>query len=168
MKQIPSSNSFDNNQPGLRVGGQVIPLKDIDTAGASNGDVLTYVSTDGEVEFITPVFAPSALTDSHIFVGDGANVPQDVAMTGDVSIDDAGVTTIANGAVTASKIGATFPFTGTPATITPSASITVPSGTVVDAIGFDGGGNLVSTSGGTITISVTGASYTPAGTITPA
>jgi hypothetical protein len=46
----------------------------------------------------------SPLTDSHIFVGDANNLPQDVPMTGDVSIENTGKTTIANGAVTLSKM----------------------------------------------------------------
>ena len=37
------------------------------------------------------------LTSAHILVGDGSNVATDVAMSGDVSIDNAGVTSIASG-----------------------------------------------------------------------
>jgi hypothetical protein len=39
----------------------------------------------------------TTLTDSHIFVGNSSNVATDVAMTGDVTIDDTGNTTIAFG-----------------------------------------------------------------------
>lgn len=40
--------------------------------------------------------ASTALTDAHIFVGSGANVATDVAVTGDVTISNAGVTAIAS------------------------------------------------------------------------
>ena len=47
----------------------------------------------------------SDLTDSHIFVGDATNKATDVAMTGDVTIDNTGATTLANTAVTAGTYG---------------------------------------------------------------
>lgn len=47
----------------------------------------------------------SDLTDSHIFVGDATNKATDVAITGDVTIDNTGVTTLANTAVTAGTYG---------------------------------------------------------------
>ncbi len=149
----------------------------------------------------------SGTTASPNFIVIGSGGSGITQLTGDV-LAGPGVgsqpATIANGAVTAAKLGATFPFAGTPTTISPTAAldaaptfsgtpatltstgtIAVAAGTVADAIGFDSGGNLVSTSGGTIavsvsvsytpagtndapTITVTGVSYTPAGTITPA
>lgn len=47
----------------------------------------------------------SDLTDSHIFVGDATNKATDVEMTGDVTIDNTGATTLANTAVTAGTYG---------------------------------------------------------------
>ena len=47
----------------------------------------------------------SDLTDSHIFVGDATNKATDVAMTGDVTIDNTGATTLANTAVSAGTYG---------------------------------------------------------------
>ncbi len=60
--QVPSSNNFANNEPGLRVGGQVIPLKYIDTNGASNGQAIVYVSADGEPEWSTVSSGPTGAT----------------------------------------------------------------------------------------------------------
>jgi len=45
------------------------------------------------------IFATSTLTDAHIFVGDATNSAQDVAMSGDIAIDNVGVTTIQNDSV---------------------------------------------------------------------
>lgn len=47
----------------------------------------------------------SDLTDSHIFVGDATNKATDVEMTGDVTIDNTGATTLANTSVTAGTYG---------------------------------------------------------------
>lgn len=46
----------------------------------------------------------AALTAAHILVGDGSNVAVDVAMSGDVAIDNAGATTIQANAVTIAKV----------------------------------------------------------------
>jgi len=48
----------------------------------------------------------AALTAAHILVGDGSNDAVDVAMSGDVAIDNAGATTIQANAVTIAKIEA--------------------------------------------------------------
>ena len=45
-------------------------------------------------------YAPSALTSAHLFVGNVSNVATDVAMTGDISITNAGVTAIGANKVT--------------------------------------------------------------------
>ncbi len=45
------SNTFDKNQPGLLVGGQVIPLKYLDPSDANDGDVVTFVGADGIAEW---------------------------------------------------------------------------------------------------------------------
>lgn len=59
---------------------------------------LTDINSNfGELFSSPPV---GALTDAHILVGDGADVAQDVAVTGDVAITNAGVTSIASGVTT--------------------------------------------------------------------
>ncbi len=45
-----------------------------------------------------------ALTNGHIFVGNASNLAADVAMTGAITIDNTGLTTLANNAVTTTKI----------------------------------------------------------------
>lgn len=52
------------------------------------------------------------LPDATIWVGNALNVATGVTLSGDVTMTNAGVATIANGAVTAVKLGATFPFAG--------------------------------------------------------
>jgi hypothetical protein len=56
--------------------------------------------------FILNMIPPASLplTNAHIFVGNALNVATDVAMTGDVAISNAGLTTIQNHAVTAAKM----------------------------------------------------------------
>lgn len=44
------------------------------------------------------------LTDGHIFVGNPANFPGDVAMSGDATITNGGVVTVTNGAITLNKM----------------------------------------------------------------
>jgi len=46
----------------------------------------------------------AALTSANILVGNGSNVATSVSVTGDVTISNAGATTIANNAVTAAKV----------------------------------------------------------------
>lgn len=41
-----------------------------------------------------------SLTDGHVYVGNSSNIASDVAMTGDISISDTGITTLANTSVT--------------------------------------------------------------------
>ena len=55
----------------------------------------------------SPIGASTALTDGHIFVGNISNQPADVAMTGDVTITDTGVTAIGAGKVVDSNVSAT-------------------------------------------------------------
>lgn len=50
-KQIPKETNVNNYIPALKYGYK-IPLKDIDVSGAADGNVMTYVGTDNEVEFM--------------------------------------------------------------------------------------------------------------------
>jgi hypothetical protein len=50
------------------------------------------------------IYLHKALTSAHIFVGNGSNVATDVAMSGDVTIDNTGATTIGAKKVDASNI----------------------------------------------------------------
>ena len=48
--------------------------------------------------------ALGTLTSAHLFVGDGSNVPTDVAVSGDISIDNTGLTSIVSGVIVDSDI----------------------------------------------------------------
>ncbi len=137
-KQIPSSNNFAKNQPGLLVGGQVIPLQYIDTSGASNGDVLTYVSADGQVEFAAG--------------GGGGGI---TALTGDVTASGSGsvVATIANLAVTDAKVSASAAIAFSKLATLTSAHILVGSaGNVATSVAVSGNASISNTGA----VSVTG------------
>src|SRR6056297_3381571 len=47
----------------------------------------------------------TTLTDGNIYLGDGTNTAQEVVVSGDVSMNNAGVVTISDGVVTSLKIG---------------------------------------------------------------
>lgn len=79
--------------------------------------------------YVDATFALSALTDSHIYVGNAANVATDVAMSGDATIANTGAVTLANTAVT-------------PATYTVNGS---------NVFTVDGKGRLTSASSVTVT-----------------
>jgi len=63
----------------------------------------------GPIGLTGPAGTIGALTDSHILVGDATNVPQDVAMSGDASINNTGQLLINNGAVTLAKMAVGAP-----------------------------------------------------------
>lgn len=62
-----------------------------------------------------------SLASGQFLVGDTKNDASAVTMSGDATIASNGILTIANGAINAAKIGATFPFVGTLVTISPTA-----------------------------------------------
>ena len=67
------------------------------------------------------------LTSAHIFVGNGSNLPVDVALTGNVSITNAGVSTVS----AVNKVAFTQPSTaGTIAFAADNSTATLPNGTV--------------------------------------
>ena len=59
----------------------------------------SVINADVEVGAVIAWTKMAALTAAHILVGDAANDAVDVAVTGDISIDNAGVTAIGAGAV---------------------------------------------------------------------
>lgn len=70
---------------------------------------LTYYNSGSETSCTFTLInssAPSAivLTDAHVLVGNALNEATDVAMSGDITIDNAGATTIGNDKVTTVKI----------------------------------------------------------------
>lgn len=66
-------------------------LTDLPSSVATNTSVATAI-------------ANKALTDSHVFVGNGSNIATDVAVTGDLTISNTGVTAIGTNKVTSAMI----------------------------------------------------------------
>lgn len=74
----------------------------------SNGQLTASTATATEVGYLSGVTsniqsqlnaAVTSLTNGYIFVGNASNVPTGVAMTGDIAITNAGVTSIASGVI---------------------------------------------------------------------
>ncbi|MBU2948894.1 hypothetical protein, partial [Zobellia uliginosa] len=75
---------------------------DVTLADASNTKFPTELAVKTYVD--NQVGTVNSLTNGNIFVGDNSNIAQGVAMSGDATIANTGVLTIANDAVTATKI----------------------------------------------------------------
>lgn len=70
-----------------------------------NADLVLTVDASNQLLFNgVPIGATSSLTDGHIYVGNALNQPADVAMTGDITITNTGVTAIGAGKVTNTMI----------------------------------------------------------------
>lgn len=87
---------------------------------ANNANLPLTVNGTDQLIFNGVPLASTSLTSAHIFVGSGADIATDVAMTGDIAITNAGVTAIQTGVVTGAKIANT---TITNANISASAAI---------------------------------------------
>lgn len=73
----------------------------------NNGELYINTAADGAAPSWVAAGAgglASALTNAHIFVGNGANTATDVAVSGDLTLANTGAFTIANNAVTTAKI----------------------------------------------------------------
>lgn len=80
-----------------------------------------------------------ALTSGHIFVGNASNVAADVAMTGDIAITNAGVTSIVAGVIVNADINASAAIAFSKLAALPSAQILVGSaGNVATAVAMSG------------------------------
>lgn len=116
--------------------------------------------TASEIVAAATGFLADTLTSSHIFVGNGSNVATDVAMTGDATIDNAGVLTLAAGAVDNSKVSATAGIVDTKlATIATAGKVSNSATTATSAntasaiVARNGSGDF---SAGTITAALSG------------
>ena len=69
------------------------------------GSITGTLSNQSDLQSALDGKMSSDLTDSHIFVGNTSNEATDVEMTGDVTIDNLGVTTLADTAVVAGTYG---------------------------------------------------------------
>lgn len=72
------------------------PSSGVSFANATNtGFLALNINASNQLTFNgTPIGTAASLTDGHIFVGNSLNQPADVAMTGDVTISDTGLTTL--------------------------------------------------------------------------
>lgn len=73
----------------------------------NNADLPLTVNASNQLTFNgVSIGATTSLTDGHILVGDVSNQPADVAMSGDIAITNAGVTSIGAGKIVDSQINA--------------------------------------------------------------
>uniref|UniRef100_UPI004048467D tail fiber domain-containing protein n=1 Tax=Algoriphagus sp. TaxID=1872435 RepID=UPI004048467D len=73
------------------------------TSASTNATNIANIATDA-TNIATDITALKTLADGKIYLGNGSNVATEVKMSGDVTMTNAGVTTIANNAVTTAKI----------------------------------------------------------------
>ena len=149
-----------NGTPNVDLNGNSFRIEgtDIDEEQLKTGLIFYIVSqgSDWNVPFICPTFDPSsgettlngkfivdgtvpvaaleALTSAQIIVGNGSNVPTAVAVTGDVTITNAGVTAIGAGVVVNADINASAAITRTK----------IANGTASHVVINDGSGTLSS------------------------
>jgi microcystin-dependent protein len=134
-KYIKSEETNVSTTGFLRLASQSIGIGFRDFANSS--DLILTTNASNQLIFNgTPIGTAAALTNSHIFVGNVSNQPADVAMSGDVTISNTGVTTISSGAITDAKVNA-----GAAISLSKLAALT-PS----TAVATDGSGFLVSSS----------------------
>jgi len=82
------------------------PSTGINFANATNtGFIALTINGSNQLTFNgVPIGATTTLTNGHILVGNVSNVPTDVAMSGDITITNTGVTSIGAGKITDSEI----------------------------------------------------------------
>lgn len=90
-------------EPALKYGFK-IPLICLADDGAANGEVMTWSASAGRW-IPAAIIGTNVLTSAHIFVGDGSNLAQDVAMTGDASIDNTGAVSVTDLTITGQAAG---------------------------------------------------------------
>lgn len=112
-----------------------LALARTDTIGwrnnANSGNLLLAVNGTDMLTFNGSALGLTSLTNNHIYVGNGSNVPTDVAMSGDATIVASGALTIANGAITNAKVNASAAIA-----LTKLAATTASRALVSDASGF--------------------------------
>lgn len=72
----------------------------------NNGDLPLTVNASNQLAFNGTPIVTNALTSAHILVGNVSNIATDVAMTGDIGIDNAGVTSISSGVIVNADVNA--------------------------------------------------------------
>jgi hypothetical protein len=99
---------------------------------ANTGNLALAVNASNQLTFNgTPIGASAALTNGHIFVGNVSNQPADVAMSGDVTITNTGVTAISAGVIVNANINAAAAIA-----VSKLAALTASRAVVTDGSGF--------------------------------
>lgn len=86
---------------------------------ATAGTNTTQIAT---TSFVTNAISNTALTSGNIFVGNASNIATSVTMSGDATISNTGILTVANGAITGAKIANDVALAGNPTTTTQTTS----------------------------------------------
>lgn len=82
-----------------KIGNGTIMTEDLAQNGAADGQILKWNQTNLIWEVADDDTGTATLTDGNIFVGGAGDVPTDVAMSGDATIDNLGALTLADDAV---------------------------------------------------------------------
>ena len=149
---LSGSNTGDvtiSTANGLSLSGQALSLA---TSSASTTGALT--STDWST--FNGKLSPS-LTSAYIFVGNGSNVATGVNVTGDVTIDNTGVTAIGSKKVVASMLGSGISVSGTVATADGSGGVSyqAPQSIAPALNGGSGSPQAVTAAGGVVLTGIT-------------
>lgn len=101
----------DQHNPAQFIAGEPLPISYLQTLGATSGQVPTF--NGSTVVWSTPSVSPGeiALTSGHILIGNGSNMAQDRAVTGDISLTNTGVATVVGLQGTAINASVGTPFT---------------------------------------------------------
>lgn len=115
-----------------------------------NADLALTVNSSNQLTFNgISIGATTSLTDGHILVGNVSNQPADVAMTGDITITNAGVTSVGAGKIVDSQVNASAAIAWSKlATGTPYRWLTLDSGGVIVGTGVTASKAIISDSNG--------------------
>ena len=129
-----SSNFTSFQAPAALTGNTTFILPDGDSTGSQ------ALTSDGAGNLSWASYLGATLNDGQIFVGNGSNVATGVAVTGDISITNAGVTAIAAGVIEDADINASAAIT-----LSKLAAVTASRALVSDGSGFVSVSSVTST-----------------------
>lgn len=120
-------------------------IKINDTPTSGTGDpILTRDASAGTVGYVASIdsstFIPTTLTSGYILVGNGSNVAAGVAVTGDITVSNAGVVGIASGVIVNGDINASAAIA-----VSKLAALTASRAVATDASGFISATSVTST-----------------------